>query len=110
MSGITTEAKPLPDGRLLVELRGKLNEMFDGQALLDLIAGQKAVLHMAGIRHISSVGIREFERFLERLGPTTLVEVSSSVASHLVLLPTLSARLHVESVQLPFICNSCGAE
>jgi hypothetical protein len=110
MSTFDMETKQLPDGRLLLEMRGKIDEGFDGRKVATATRGKPVVLHLGGVRHVSSIGIREFESFIELVTQATLIEVSPAIASHLVLLPTLAARVKVESAQLPFSCRSCGAE
>ena len=107
---LTYETRRLDDGRVLVEMKGKINERFDSQSLLTELRGKRPVLELSSVRHISSVGIREFESFLAQLGDVTMIDVSPAVASHLVLMPTLSARVKVESARLPFTCEACGAE
>jgi len=107
---LTIETTKLSDGTLRVEMRGKINEQFEPGKLLDQLRGNKVVIDVSGVRHVSSIGIREFERFLEKLSDVTLVEVAPAIATQIVLLPTLAARARIESAQLPFTCDHCGAE
>jgi hypothetical protein len=109
-SVLNIETARQPDGSLHVVLRGKINEHFDGSAIVDAAAGAPVRIDASGVRHITSIGVRELERFFERVGRVTLVEVSPAVAVQLVLLPTLAARAEVLSAQLPFTCDACGAE
>jgi hypothetical protein len=110
-SALQIETRREADGALRVELRGKVNEHFDPGPILDEArAAPRVVLDLSGVRHISSVGVRELERLLEQLAQPTLVEVSAAIAVQLVLLPTLAAKARVESAQLPFACDHCGAE
>jgi anti-anti-sigma regulatory factor len=107
---LTISTKTLSGGVLHVEMRGKINEHFDPSRVVAEAAGARVVIDLSGVRHVSSIGIREFERFLEKLQDVTLAEVSPAIATQLVLLPTLAARVKVESAQLPFACEHCGAE
>ena len=114
MPALTWVANRRDDGRTQLLLRGKLDESFDPAALLSSAGPGPLVLHMGGVRHVTSVGIREFERFLDQVragrGVVTLVEVSAAIASHIVLLPSLSAVVDVESALLPYSCSGCGDE
>ena len=106
----TYETRTLDDGRPVLAIKGKINEGFTAAPLVAAIGPRLPVLDLAEVRHISSIGIREFELFLEALGDVTLVNVSPAVAAHLVLMPSLGARVKVESAHLPFTCTSCGTE
>jgi anti-anti-sigma regulatory factor len=110
LNPLAIETTRLTDGTLRIEMRGKINEQFDPGKLVDQARGARVVIDVSGVRHVSSIGIREFERFLEKLPDVTLVEVAPAIATQLVLLPTLAARARVESAQLPFACDHCGAE
>ncbi len=110
MTPLQIETTRLADGTLKVEMRGKINEQFDPSKLVDQARGAKVVIDVSGVRHVSSIGIREFERFLEKLADVTLIEVAPAIATQIVLLPTLAARARIESAQLPFSCDHCGAE
>jgi anti-anti-sigma regulatory factor len=106
----------LPDGTLHVALRGRVAERFEAARVVAEAGGGRVVVDLSGVRHVSSVGVRELEHFLGDLvasGPgarVVLVEVSAAIANQLVLLPTLSAGAAVESAQLPFVCARCGSE
>lgn len=110
MNALNIETKQTEDGRFHIEMRGKINERFDGNDVVHAAQGRRVVIHLGGVRQVSSVGIREFERFVEQLASVTLVDVSPAIASQLVLLPTLASRVTVETVQLPFACRACGSE
>jgi anti-anti-sigma regulatory factor len=108
------EKKKLNDGSLHVSLIGKIDERFDGEPVLEAVAGNrgKVVLHLAGIRSISSLGVRAFETFVERLQQheVVMIHISPAVASQMTMIPSLNGHATVESAKLPFACPSCGAE
>jgi anti-anti-sigma regulatory factor len=116
VSEAAIETRRAADGSLHVTLRGRIDEHFDGSRAVAEAAGGRVVIDASAVRHVTSLGVRELERFLGDLaaggagGRVTLVEVSAAIANQLVLLPTLSSGTAVESAQLPFSCARCGAE
>lgn len=114
--GASMETRREADGSLRVTLRGRIDEHFAGARAVAEAAGGRVSIDASAVRHVSSLGVRELERFLGDLaaggppGRVALVEVSAAIANQLVLLPTLSSGATVESAQLPFSCPRCGAE
>jgi anti-anti-sigma regulatory factor len=100
-----------PDGTLHVTIAGKIDERFDAESVLADARG-KVVMHLAGVRSISSLGVRAFETFVQALpSDVVLVHVSPAIASQLTMIPNLCGeRTKVESAKLPFSCPACGAE
>lgn len=100
-----------PDGTLHVTIAGKIDERFDPASVLHDANG-KVVMHLGGVRSISSLGVRAFESFVHALpGDVVLVHVSPAIATQLTMIPNLcGARTTVESAKLPFTCPACGAE
>jgi predicted RNA-binding Zn-ribbon protein involved in translation (DUF1610 family) len=100
-----------PDGTLHVTIAGKIDERFDAAPVLADAKG-KVVMHLAGVRSISSLGVRAFEMFVQALpADVVLVHVSPAIASQLTMIPNLCGeRTVVESAKLPFTCPTCGAE
>jgi anti-anti-sigma regulatory factor len=99
------------DGTLHVTISGKIDERFDAAGILHEAKG-KVVMHLGGIRSISSLGVRAFEIFVHALpADVVLVHVSPAIASQLTMIPNLcGARTTIESAKLPFTCPACGAE
>lgn len=110
MDALTFEMRRAADGRLQVVLNGRITERFDPAPILEIAGGEVPVLNLGGVRHVSSTGLRELERFVAAHAPVTFVEISAAVASHLVLLPTFALHVRVESASLPFCCPRCGSE
>lgn len=108
---VTIERRTMQDGTLSLTLAGKIDEHFDAAAIVAEARG-KTLLHLAGVRSISSLGVRAFERLLSGLpGEVVLVHVSPAVAAQLVMIPSLvGGRVRVETAKLPFVCAACGAE
>lgn len=100
---------------LHLTLNGKLDEHFDVQAIAGAAVGsRKAVLHLAGVRSISSLGVRAFETLLRALEGSHMAveldEISAATANQLTMIPTLLGDAKVRSAKLPFVCGACGAE
>ena len=108
---IQIDKKRSPDGTLHVTIVGKIDERFDGASVIHDAQG-KVVMHLGGVRSISSLGVRAFEHFVHALPEgVVLVHVSPAIASQLTMIPNLvGTATTVESAKLPFTCPACGAE
>ncbi|MDB4968139.1 MAG: hypothetical protein JWN44_3828 [Myxococcales bacterium] len=108
---VQIDKKKSADGTLHVTIAGKIDERFDPAVVLCEARG-KVVMHLAGVRSISSLGVRAFEQFVQALPEdVVLVHISPAIASQLTMIPNLvGARAVVESAKLPFTCPACGAE
>jgi anti-anti-sigma regulatory factor len=107
------EKKKLNDGSLHVTVSGKIDEKFDGAPVLAAATGSvKVVIHLGGIRSISSLGVRAFENFVDMLKDFNLVliHVSPAIANQMTMIPNMAGTALVESAKLPFVCPACGAE
>jgi hypothetical protein len=110
---LEVRVKPLEGGSLHAALIGKIDEHFDGQAILTAAtAATQVVLQLDGIRSISSLGIRALERFMLALGGRQIFldEISPALANQLAMIPNLLGSAQVRSAKLPFVCPSCGRE
>jgi anti-anti-sigma regulatory factor len=105
------EKKKLNDGSLHVTLTGKIDEKFDGSPVIEAANG-KVVMHLGGIRSISSLGVRAFETFVQSLSEreVVMIHVSPAIASQMTMIPNLCQNAKVESAKLPFTCAACGEE
>ncbi len=107
------EKKKLSDGSLHVTVTGKIDEKFDPSTVIEAAHGTtKIVVHLGGIRSISSLGVRCFESFVEALSSheLVLIHVSPAIANQIAMIPNMAGTAHIESAKLPFICPACGAE
>ena len=108
---VTVDKKQLGDGSLHVTIAGKIDEKFDAAPFVDGAHG-KVVLHLAGVRSISSLGVRAFETFVHNLAQheVELIHVSPAIASQITMIPNLVPHAKVLSAKLPFTCPACGNE
>lgn len=116
---VKIERKQLADGTLSVTLSGKVDERFDGTPIVAAMSlsarkPEKIVLHLSGIRSLSSVGLRQFEGFIHdlvKLGrPIAMVHISAAIATQAAMIPDLFTGVTIVSAKLPFICPQCGIE
>ncbi len=109
---VTVDKKQLGDGSLHVTIAGKIDEKFDAMPVIDAHAPGKVVLHLAGVRSISSLGVRAFESFVQQLADhdVELIHVSPAIASQITMIPNLCQTARVLSAKLPFTCPACGSE
>jgi hypothetical protein len=110
---VKIEMGPSDDGSLRATLVGKIDEHFDGRAVVEALRpGQRVLLRLDGIRGISSLGVRALEQFMKALGEreVRLEEISAAVANQVTMIPNLLGRATVLSAKLPFVCPACGAE
>jgi anti-anti-sigma regulatory factor len=104
---------PNEDGSFRAVLVGKIDEKFDGQAILDAVQPhQRVILRLDGVRGISSLGVRALESFMAKLGERDVVleDISAAIANQVTMIPNLLGTARVTSAKLPFICPSCGTE
>jgi anti-anti-sigma regulatory factor len=108
---VSIEKRMTNDGTLHVTIAGKIDERFDASSVVQAAHG-KVVMHLGGVRSISSLGVRAFEHFVQALPQeVVLIHVSPAVASQLAMIPNLMpTRARVESAKLPFVCPACGSE
>jgi len=109
---VTVDKKQLGDGSLHVTIAGKIDEKFDASPVVEAHAPGKVVIHLAGVRSISSLGVRAFETFVGRLSDheVELIHVSPAIASQIAMIPNLIQKAKVLSAKLPFTCPACGNE
>jgi anti-anti-sigma regulatory factor len=105
------EKRQSTDGTLHVTVSGKIDERFDAASVITAASG-KVVIHLGGVRSISSLGVRAFEHFVHALpSEVVLIHVSPAIASQLTMIPNLVGQhTRIESAKLPFVCPRCGAE
>jgi len=83
------EKRQSSDGTLHVTVAGKIDERFDGGSVISAASG-RVVIHLGGVRSISSLGVRAFEHFVHALpSEVVLVHVSPAIASQLTMIPNL---------------------
>ena len=108
---IHVEKHIMRDGSLHVVMSGDIDDQFDGAAVLTAARDSKrVVMHLGGIRTITSVGVRNLDNFVHALGEVSLIHVSPAVAAQLIMIAGLCGNARVESAKLPFSCPSCARE
>ena len=109
---IHVEKHVMRDGSLHVLMSGVIDDQFDGAQLFDAKDAKRIVLHLGGIRSISSVGVRNLDNFVGSFAPrdVSLIHISAAVAAQVVMIPGLCGAAKIESVKLPFNCRGCGSE
>src|SRR5258708_7131420 len=107
---VTLDKKQLGDGSPHVTLARKIDQKFAGLPSVD--APGKVVVHLGGVRSISSLGVRAFESFVAQLSDheVELIHVSPAIASQITMIPNLCQNARVLSAKLPFTCPACGSE
>jgi len=105
------------DGSIEVSLKGKIDERFEYGDLVEATrSAPKVVVHLGGVRAISSLGVRSFEGMMSGLmgavaaRTVELVHVPPALATQLAMIPNLCQGAVVRTAELPFVCPSCGAE
>jgi hypothetical protein len=101
------------DGSLHVLMKGDIDDDFDGDFILHSApAGKPVVLHLGGIRFISSIGVRSLDNFVRAFGErdVSLIHISAAVAAQMIMIPGLCSTARIESAKLPFICPKCASE
>ncbi len=101
------------DGNVHCSLQGRIEGDFDGEAIKAALKGSKVALHLGEVTVMTSVGVIAFERFLDSLPAGTevvLLHISAVVASVVSLIPSVRAKVKIESARLPFLCRRCGEE
>jgi hypothetical protein len=110
---VKIEIAPAHGGGIRATLVGKIDEHFDGAAILRAAqVGKPLVLRLDGVRSISSLGVRALEGFLRELGKRQVVleDISAALANQITMIPNLLGSAHVASARLPFLCPGCGNE
>jgi len=110
---IHVEKHTMRDGSLHVLMSGDIDDDFDGShVLMSANEGKRVVLHLGGIRTITSVGVRNLDNFVAAFAPreVSLIHISPAVATQLIMIPNLCSNARIESAKLPFHCPSCNAE
>jgi anti-anti-sigma regulatory factor len=113
---IQRETNRRGDGSVEVALKGKIDERFEWADLVEATrSAPKVVVHLGGVRAISSLGIRTLEGMVlglvgETTRPVELVHVPPALATQLAMIPNLCQGAVVRTAELPFVCPACTAE
>jgi len=105
--------KEQKDNALNIILTGSIEESVD----FDKLIGDPApVMHVncKAVPRINSVGVKAWIKYFKRAQESgskiKLIECSIAIVEQLNLISNFSCGAEVESIQVPFACESCGAE
>ncbi|MCA9670792.1 MAG: PDZ domain-containing protein [Myxococcales bacterium] len=97
----------------MLRFEGVLDESFGGAELAGTVRSEVLVLDLAGVRRVTSFGIREWLRFIEQVGERCrqilLVDCSPRVVHQLNMVVRFAGRGQVLSVLAPYVCERCEA-
>ena len=98
----------LADGRLLVQIKGEINENADFSELSGKLRGD-VELELEGITRINSCGVREWVNFVRGLEVRTLwfARCSPTVVVQLNTIYNFRGRARVVSFLAPYVCEVC---
>ena len=90
-----------------MRLAGTIDEDFGGKALAAKVDADALILDLAGIKKISSFGIREWVDFIGAVKAPTIVLVACApkVIDQINMVANFTGRGHVLSFQAPFRCD-----
>ncbi len=90
--------------------KGDIDEYFDHRKI-PLISKKQIIFHLADIRNINSVGIREWVGLVTKLedyGLITYRHCSIAVVDQFNLVPASIGKGRIESVYAPYFCEEHG--
>ncbi|MCG8424837.1 MAG: hypothetical protein MJE77_43670 [Proteobacteria bacterium] len=97
-----------------LKLDGWIDEDFDGKKLAHTIRARNLILHLSGVRRISSFGIREWVDFIAAASKSVediiLVECSPKIVDQLNMVGNFIGRGRVFSFYVPYRCDYCDRE
>jgi hypothetical protein len=95
-------------GVRVIELRGRLDESFDGRAVAAAIAGI-TVLDLLHIERVSSQGVREWLQMMEEADSEALylARCPEPLVNQLMLIRAVPGHATVISFAAPYVCKAC---
>jgi hypothetical protein len=98
--------------RMVVQLRGEINENADFTELKRQLRGEVMLL-LDGITRINSCGVREwvnFVRELEEVGSLVFARCAPTVVMQLNAIYNFRGRARVQSFLAPYVCEPCRVD
>ena len=99
---------------LVVKLTGSIEENVDFATLIGAPPVQKVDLLLKEIPRINSVGVKAWIRYFQGLAAKgikiRLLECSTAIVEQINLISNFTCGGTVESIYVPYCCNSCGTE
>lgn len=97
-----------------LRFRGVIDESWEGKRAASHIRASIVLLDLAGVRRISSFGIREWVDFINALGAASetviLIECSAKVVHQLNMVASFAGEAWLYSFYAPYRCDYCDAE
>jgi hypothetical protein len=109
---LSWRAEPQADGRLVVQLKGEINENADFSELRKLMQGD-VDLELEGVTRINSCGVREwvnFVRTLDGVNSLRFSRCSPTVVLQLNTIYNFRGRAKVKSFLAPYVCEVCHVD
>ncbi len=109
---LSWRAEPQPDGRLVVQLKGEINENADFSELRKLMQGD-VDLELEGVTRINSCGVREWVNFVRTLDTVKSLRFSRCSPTVVLQLNTIynfRGRAKVASFLAPYVCEVCHVD
>ena len=99
---------------LLVKMTGTVEENVDFAALMGNVSSAKVDLLLKGVNRINSVGIKAWIKYFQSLAAKGVqlrfIECSTAIVEQINLISNFTCGGTVESIYVPFCCNSCSTE
>jgi anti-anti-sigma regulatory factor len=109
---LSWRAEPQADGRLVVQLKGEINENADFSELRKLMQGD-VDLELEGVTRINSCGVREwvnFVRTLDEVKSLRFSRCSPTVVLQLNTIYNFRGAAKVKSFLAPYVCEVCHVD
>jgi hypothetical protein len=92
-------------------ISGKLYEFFDYNEIIN-IKSDELILDLEGLTYINSIGIRGWLEMNKTLGDKkgSLRNLPFFFANQIIMIYTLKGNFEIESVKLPYFCETCDKE
>lgn len=112
---MTLEIDRHSEGSILaLRFRGVIDESWEGKRAASHIRAGTVLLDLAGVRRISSFGIREWVDFIGALSShcddVILIECSSKIVHQLNMVANFAGDAWLYSFYAPYRCDYCDAE
>lgn len=99
---------------LLVKLTGSIEENVDFATLIGTPPTKKVDLLLKEVPRINSVGVKAWIRYFQGLAQKGIqlrfLECSTAIVEQINLISNFTCTGTVESIYVPFCCNSCNTE
>ncbi|MGE4232476.1 MAG: hypothetical protein AB7F43_04020 [Bacteriovoracia bacterium] len=98
----------------LVKMTGTIEENVDFNTVIGPITTQKADFILKGVSRINSVGVKAWIKYFQSLAQKGIqmrfLECSTAIVEQVNLISNFTCGGSVESIFVPFCCESCSTE